>query len=111
MSTQGQFPVSRLRRGPLLLTLDADHPSHFIEIKALAALDYPPIIVMFPWGNHEHATLCASVKAAASRLSKGCEAVFLKHDNGKTMLECCLHHSLFSWTNAWRDEDRPVLGM
>ena len=101
----------RLCRGHSLLALEADYPGHFVKVKALVALDYPPVIVMLPWSKHEQATLSAGIKSLPSWFGQGGEAVFLKHDNWISMFECCLHHSLFSRTDAWGDKDCPVLGM
>ncbi len=43
----------RAGRGQLLLSCDADHPGHLVEVEALAALDRPLVVVVFPWGQHE----------------------------------------------------------
>ncbi len=103
--------MSQLRRGQSPPPREANHPRHLIEVEALAALDHSLVVVMLPWGQHEQAPLSAGIKTAASRLGKGRKAVFLKHDNRKAMLECSLHHSLLTRTNARRDKNCPVLGM
>ena len=43
----------RAGRAQLLLSCDADHPGHLVEVEALAALDCPLVVVVFPWGQHE----------------------------------------------------------
>ena len=103
--------MSRLCRGVLLLLRQANHPCHFIKVQALAALDYSLVVMVLPWGQHEQSPLSAGVKTATSWLGKGREPVLLKHNDGKSMLERCLHHRFFSWADAWRNENRSVLSL
>ena len=104
-------PVSRLRRGPLPPSRDADHPGHLVQVEALAALDESLVVVMLPGGKHEQPPSSAGVKPAAPRLGKRREAVLLKHNDGKPLLKCRLHHCLFTGADARRNENRSVLGM
>ena len=92
--------MSRLCSGSLLLSWQADDPGHLVEVKALASLDYSLVVVVLPWGKHEQAPLGTGIKTAASWLGKGCKAVFLKHDDGKTSLKCRLHHGLLPGADA-----------
>ena len=101
----------RAGRAQLLLSCDADHPGHLVEVEALAALDRPLVVVVFPWGQHEQPTVSAGIKPATTRLGKRSEAILLKHNNRESMLECRLHHSFLPRADARRDEDCSVLSM
>ena len=88
--------------------MGTDGASHLVEGEALVAAAGGMLVVVLPWCHDEKAAFSAGFHSFPSRLGQVGEAILLKYDEWKTLLEGWPHDGFLAWGDRRGNEHRSA---